>query len=292
VREPRFLSFDGQLFLYFAVLGTESLKFEPQGAMVTRYEGPASWSAPAPVYVDEFIPWRTKVMNGTPYVFGYTGGGAIYDMSGDPLSIHFLTTKNGFDLEPVVAGKPVVVVGGGSETDAVLQDDGSLIVVVRNEAGDETGWGSKVCRAEADDLGTWACKGDPRKYDSPLVFRHGQRIFLIGRRQLANDGIYDLERRDLAHEDQTGMYEVEYSFSPKRCSLWEVDPVELSVSFVLDLPSMGDTCFPGLLAGEDGRYVVYNYSSPLEYLEDGEDWDWIVAQGRPTNIYKLDLTIP
>src|SRR5262245_32681697 len=31
LREPRFLSFDGKLFFYFSVLGSDPLKFEPQG---------------------------------------------------------------------------------------------------------------------------------------------------------------------------------------------------------------------------------------------------------------------
>lgn len=292
VREPRFLSFGGQLFLYFAVLGTDALAFEPQGAKVTQYQGPGQWTAPVDVFVDEFIPWRAKVMNDTPYVIGYTGGEAIYDMSGDPLAIYFLTTKDGLTLEPVVPDKPVVLEGGGSETDAVFQDDGSLIVIVRNEAGDGTGWGSKICKAEAGALGEWKCEHDPRKFDSPLVFRHEQRIFLIARRQLENDGNYDLGMRDLSPEDQTGKYLIEYSFSPKRCALWEVDPEALSVSFVLDLPSMGDTCFPGLLYAGEKRYTIYNYSSPLSAVEEGEDWDWIVAQGRDTNIYRVDLTFP
>lgn len=292
VREPRLLSWDGQLFLYLAVLGKNPLKFEPQGVKVAKYEGPGQWSEPVDTYEDEFILWRSKVVNGTPYAVGYVGGDNIYNMTGDPITIHFLTTQNGFDLEPVVPGKPVVQTGGGSETDFVIQDDGSLIAVTRNEAGDETGWGSKICKAAAGDFGNWHCEGDKRKYDSPLVFRHGQRIFLIGRRQLANDGLYDLGMRDLDAKGQTGKYEVEYSFSPKRCSLWEVDPKTLTVSFVLDLPSMGDTCFPGLLDKGDGKFVVYNYTSPLEAIAEGEEWKWIEGQSRPTVIYRVELTMP
>ncbi len=31
-----------------------------------------------------------------------------------------------------------------------------------------------------------------------------------------------------------------------------------------------------------------NYTSPL----DGEDVDWIVGQGLPSSIYKIELTVP
>ena len=40
LREPRFLSFGGKLFFYFSVLGSDPLKFEPQGVRMSRYEGP------------------------------------------------------------------------------------------------------------------------------------------------------------------------------------------------------------------------------------------------------------
>jgi hypothetical protein len=293
LREPRFLAFDGQLFLYLSKLGKDPLKFEPQGVMVSKFEAPGKWSEPTlSTYDPGFLVWRTRTIADTPYVVGYVENGGLYSMSGKPITIHFLTTNDGVALAPVVPGKAVVEEGGGSETDFALQDDGSLIAVTRNEAGDALGWGSKICRAEASDLGTWSCRIDQRKYDSPLVFRHGARTFLIARRQLAHDGKYDLERRDLSHKDQTGAYLIEYSFTPKRCSLWEVDAKKQEVSFVLDFPSMGDTCFPGILDEGGGKYAVYNYSSPLEFLEQGEDWKWIEGQSRPTNIYRVELTLP
>ncbi|WP_437803754.1 hypothetical protein [Sorangium sp. So ce693] len=40
VREPRLLSYGGALYLYFAVLGKDPTKFEPQGTTFAVYEGP------------------------------------------------------------------------------------------------------------------------------------------------------------------------------------------------------------------------------------------------------------
>lgn len=66
----------------------------------------------------------------------------------------------------------------------------------------------------------------------------------------------------------------------KRFSLWKVDPDALSVSFVLGLPSRGDTCFAPALGAGEHEMTVYNYTSPL----DSEDLDWFRAQGGPTII--------
>src|SRR5262249_50745676 len=144
LREPRFLSWDGKLFLYFAVLGKDPFDFQPQGMMATRYEGPGHWSAPQRIYDDGFIPWRAKVLGGVPYLIGYVGGEAIYDPERKPIKTHWLTTSDGMDWQPVVPEQPVVLTGGGSEADFVFLDDGALVAVQRNEKGDELGWGSKI----------------------------------------------------------------------------------------------------------------------------------------------------
>jgi hypothetical protein len=289
LREPRFLSFGGQLHLYFAVLGSDPTKFEPQGMRHTRMLGPGSWSEPEPFYDPGFIVWRTRVERGVPYMIAYEGGENLYEPGQVPeLQVHLLTTDDGVEWVPVTPGQPAVYVGGGSETDFVIRDDGSLVAVIRSEVGDELGWGSKVCRAPAGRLGEWECVGDKRKYDSPLMFRDGDDVYLIGRRNVTETGNYDLEMRDLPESEQTLAYLTDYWDHPKRCALWRVDQDALAVSFVLDLPSRGDTCFPGLVSRGEGRYLVYNYSSDVE----GTDWNWLQGQVRPTYIYRQIVFLP
>jgi hypothetical protein len=299
LREPRFLALGDRLFLYFAVLGKDQFAFEPQGMMVTEYHGPGDWDEPEEIYEEGFIPWRTKVIDGKAYMIGYVGGENIYEVNGEPLRIHLLSTEDGRTLEPVVPGKPVVQEGGGSETDFVIMDDGSLVAVTRNEAGDEAfGFGSKICRAEAGDYGNWTCHSDPKKYDSPLVFRNGDEVWLVGRRNVTESGNYDLEQDDLALKDQAEAYEIEYSFKPKRCALWRIDPVELTATFAVDLPSRGDTCFASYLPKADGTVTIYNYSNELDGAGDCAEWpddcadiDWWVGQGQPTIIYRVDVDL-
>ena len=66
-----------------------------------------------------------------------------------------------------------------------------------------------------------------------------------------------------------------------------VDPDSLDVTWLADLPSRGDTCFPALVPEGDGRWTVYNYTSSL----DGPDLPWFAGQLRPTSIYALDLRV-
>lgn len=289
LREPRFLSFDGKLFLYFAVLGTSPIDFTPQGTMVTQYTGPASWTEPQWIYEEGFIAWRTKVIDDVPYMVTYVGGESIYDPNTDTeMEVHWLTTENGVDWVPVIPDQPVILKGGCSETDFTFLSDGTLIGMCRNEAGDEDGFGSKICRAQANDLGNWQCVSDPKKYDSPLVFNHNDEVYLIGRRNLTATGNYDLGKNHYPELARTLLNELDYWLAPKRTSLWKIDSETLEVSFVFDFPSNGDTCFPGLIEGEnEGEYIIYNYTSPLE----GEDLFWLQGQLGPTLIYRVTLEL-
>lgn len=288
VREPRFLSLRGHLFLYFAVLGQNPILFQPQGTRVVEWLGPGRLSSPREIFDPTFIPWRTRTDGGVGYLIGYTDGGNIYSTGEGKIQVQWLETTNGIDFSPVVEGQPVVLESGGSETDIALREDGSLIAVSRNEAGDELGFGMRICKAEPEHWGEWKCVADPKKYDSPLLIQHGGRIFLIGRRNISDTGNFDLGRDDLTPAEATLEYQLDYWKRPKRCALWEVDPEKLSVSFLLDLPSKGDTCFASAVPLKDDGYLVYNYTSPL----DGPDRSWLDGQNNPTQIYWTALTLP
>jgi hypothetical protein len=291
VREPRLLPLGPRLFLYFAVLGSSMLAFEPKGTMAVSREPDGSWSAPRPVYRPGYIPWRAKQIDGRPYLVAYGDGRHIYARDGVPLQVHWLTTEDGWHLQPVVPGQPAVLQGGGSEADFELAADGAVIAVARNEAGDAGGWGSKVCRAERDRRAHWRCRSDPRKFDSPLLFRRGDRLYLVARRHLRGDGAYDRGWRTLSAGLQTLIYQLDYWRYPKRCAVWQVDPKTLAVTWQADLPSRGDTCFPAVVEraeGGGGALAVYNYSSPI----DGPDLPWVAGQIGGTEIYRTLLRLP
>ncbi len=286
LREPRFAAINGDLFLYMAILGDNALAFEPEGTVHYKYESPGVWGPKVSWPDATFIPWRIKEIDGKLYLIGYTGGEGIYEPGGDPLEISLLTSTDGESWEPAVPGQPVVQIGGGSETDFAFLDSGDLVAVTRNEHGDEFGFGSKICRAPASDLGSWDCLGDPKKYDSPLVFRHGDDVWLVARRNVTDDGYYDLNKPELDFTEQYYDYQLNYWSAPKRCALWSVDPDALEVSWVLDLPSRGDTCFASVVESEDGL-LLYNYSSD----PDGPDVSWLEGQTSPTFIHRMILDL-
>jgi hypothetical protein len=292
LREPRFLAIGGRLFLYFAVLGENPGRFEPKAMMMSEFQGGCVWSDPkalSPTGDADFIPWRTHVVDGKAYLIGYAGGANIYNGSKDGIRVHWLATEDGEHFHAAAGGTDSKVLeGGSSETDWAFLDDGSLVAVSRNEEGDSTGFGMKICRAPKNALGKWTCKTDPKKYDSPLVFRHGKTVYLIGRRNVTATGNFDLMHTDKSLDQQRLDNQLDYWQRPKRCALWTVDPAEQKVSFVLDLPSAGDTCFASVLPVSASEYVVYDYTSPPEF----PDRPWAEGQQKPTLIHRLTLKLP
>ncbi len=287
LREPRFLSYKGKLYFYFAVLGKNAANFEPEGTLVTEYIEPGKWTEPQWLPEKSFIPWRTRVIDGTAYLIGYKGGGDIYEFAElGSMDLMWLTTEDGKHFTGVDKDQPVVYKGGCSETDWAFLKDGGAVAVCRNELGDQDGYGSKVCTAPAGDLGTWTCKHDPKKYDSPLVFKHGEDVYLVGRRHLVNNGNFEKGDSKKADTNRTIQLQMDYWRNPKRCAIWKVHPDTRTVSFVDDLPSKGDTCFASVIPAGPDSVWLYNYSSP----PDGPDLSWQKGQAGHTLIYRLKLT--
>jgi hypothetical protein len=293
---------DGRLFLYVSVLGSSSYAFEPERVDVTELatadrtvpahlegtDSPASGNF-GPLEHAGFpgrIAWRTRVIDGRGYMTAYRGGEHLYSLSRQPMSVELYATTDGRHWQPADPAHPVVSSGGGSEADFGLLPGGSLFGVIRNEEGDESGWGSKLCHATGTAQGPWTCTNDKRKFDSPNVFVHDGEVYFFARRNLANEGRYDLGVG-------TGLLrmlrnQLAYITQPKRCALWHYDSATGKVGFVLDLPSRGDTCFASVVPGDEpDRLVVYDYSSDIT----GPDWPWTAGQRRPTYIYRHVLEL-
>jgi hypothetical protein len=286
LREPRFFVFHGELYLYFALLGEDPFRFTPHKTLRTRWMGSSKWSPLEEVFTPGFIPWRIKYLKGKPALFGYEGGENIYNFSGKAIRVSLLTTENGWDWIPWDPRYPVILEGGCSETDGTTTLEGDLYIVCRNEAGDKTGFGSKICIAPQGDFTRLTCRNDPRKFDSPLLFAFENLIFLIARRNLSSDGGYDLYR-DYPYAERLLLNQLDYWTERKRCSLWHLDRRSLEVSWILDFPSRGDTCFPSLLERGEGAYQVFNYTSDPA----GPDRVWLDGQLHPTMIVTQNLKI-
>lgn len=287
-REPRFLVVGDRLLLYYFEAGTNPFRFEPGRILALHRESAGTWTEPRVVSPDDYVVWRTKTVGDVPYMVRYCGGEDAFTRGDAAIDVELMTTDDGYDWRPVDPERPVVHTGGCGETDFALDGDGGLWAVLRNEAGERGVFGSLLAWAPADDLARWDFVDDPRKFDSPLVFSHGGEVWLLGRRQVAFDGRYDLGLRRYGRNVQLLVNQLAYWVTPKRLALWRVNRDERRVEWVVDLPSRGDTAFPGIVWDGPDTLVVYNYSSP-----PGDDSiPWIAGQIGPTNIYATTVTLP
>lgn len=286
LREPRFLSWNNHLYFYFAVLSGKFATFEPLYMRASELNKDNTWSEPKKIFKEKSIPWRTKVIDGVPYMIAYTWKSGSLMKGHDPTTVYFLTTKNGFDWEEVEKDHPVIN-NACSETDFVIDNAGKIYGISRNEYGKGRDWGSKLCVSSKNSPVDWHCVSNKKKFDSPLMFLHKNEVYLVARRNLTKSGFYNLHFNWLPPQLQTLIYEFCYWITPKRCSLWKIDKETLAVSFVSDLPSKGDTCFPAITK-IDNDYFIYNYTSPIE----GKDISWLRGQNGKTSIYRIKLNLP
>ena len=115
-----------------------------------------------------------------------------------------------------------------------------------------------------------------------MFWRDGE-AYLIAHRNVSETGSFDLMRMDVDPKSRVLAYHIDYLTRPKRCAIWRYVASADRIAFVTDLPSRGDTCFPGWLPGPDAdTVVVYNYSSDLA----GPDLTWAEGQRAPTFIYR------
>jgi hypothetical protein len=285
LREPRFLAIKDKLFIYFAVLGKDPLKFEPGFTLFSLYQN-NGWSETSSFPIPTFIPWRIKSFGDYAVMFGYAGGESVYNPTqAEKVKVYMLKTSDGVNWEPFWKNKEVIMEGGCSETDGEFDDNGDLYLVCRNELGDEFGFGSKICLAKKGNLDELICKADKRKFDSPLLFKYKSYIFLIARRNLSDNGFYDIAEEG-SHFDRYLKNQIEYWNKPKRCSVWLIKKEDLTAEFLYDLPSKGDTCFPSIFFRNE-IIRLYNYTSDI----NGPDISWQQGQLLPTFIVSGNLII-
>lgn len=287
LREARLLSWHGRLYLYFALLGANPAQFEPGGTMATEQLAPGRWTEPRRILQDDFIPWAVKVHDGVPYMLGYTGGGGTFTPNAPDKKVFWLKTVDGYDWQPVDPARPVVYQGQCGETDFIFRRDGSLVTACQTENDDKLGWGAKVCTAPPGDSARWTCRGDTRRLDSPFLFEDRSGVYVIARRQPAFGGEYDLHYDWLPDRNaRFAAYDALYAGTPKRCALWRIDPPTRAFDPVVDIPGRGDTCYPAVIPEGNHRYLVFNYTSPLDGPD--EPWGTALAHG-PTLIYRTTL---
>lgn len=283
VREPRLVPWQGRLLLFWFTAGTSATRFEPDRIHVSERVGDV-WTEPLPISPPDCVVWRVRPVAGRLHLTVYRGGGSLYTAHPVPLTVELWASDDGRSWAPADPERPVVH-EGGCEAEFVELDDGRLLSVVRKE-GPEGGWGSDLGIAPAGDVARWTTRPDLRKFDSPCLFLDEGTPYLIGRRQVAFGGRYDLGLDRVPEPWRTKIDMVAYAATPKRTAIYRIDPDELTATWVADLPSAGDTSFAGVVPTADGEgHLVFNYSSPIHRGW----WPWVVGQLRPTHIYSVEV---
>ncbi|MBN2497269.1 MAG: exo-alpha-sialidase [Deltaproteobacteria bacterium] len=275
LREPRLLAVGDELQLIFFEAGVDMLAFEPRAVWRTFRIAQGEWTAPEKLFDAPLVPWDVKLRSGRAWMSAYAGEHYTGELG--ELEVYFQCSDDGRSWQPVGSAERVYR-GGVSEVAFEFDADGSLWAVTRNEDGDASGFGSHVCTAPADKLDEWTCSApcDPERYDSPELFRHGDEIYLIARRDVG--GPFGPEG-DL----------VAYSLRPKRSAIYGIDKAAHRVVHLQDIPGVGDTAFPAVRRTGAHSFLLANYSSPL----DEPDISWLEGQAsaRGTQIYLLDVEL-
>lgn len=285
VREPFLIPIDGKLHFYCFGAGTKMTAFEPEFIDHYSSEGDGNWTKPEKVLTLGEVHWSMKNRNGTTYMTSYNG--SHYEVKGpSEVSLYFKQTDDGVNWKSV-NDSGAMYFGGVSETAWELDRDGNLWAVTRLEDGDDTGFGSHVVFAKADDLGDWNFpkEADPRCFMSPKMFRHGDDLYLIGRRQLGKKPFRKVKRTRSMAAQRRGNW-VGYSLSPKTTSLFKINKETRTVEWVMDLPGAGDTAFPSIIRLDKSRYLIANYTSPINHPKR----DWLAGQLGKTKIYLQLIT--
>lgn len=279
VREPRFLSIGGELQLIFFEAGTDPLQFEPRALRRSFRRAAFDWTAPEVWQLAgeerPVVPWDVKVRFGTAYLTGYAG--PHYGGGGGALDVLFYRSRDGRDWQPAGA-RGAVYRGGVSEVAFEFASDGSLHAVGRNEDGDESGFGSQVFWSGAGLISEWnhLSQSDPERYDSPELFAHGANLYLAARRDVGGPFGPDGDM-------------VSYSLRQKRSAVYRLNTRDHSIEHLQDIPGVGDTAFCAVRRVGRDRFLLANYTSPL----DAPDVSWLEGQtsSRGTSIYLMDVEL-
>jgi hypothetical protein len=281
LREPFLLEVAGRLHLYFVELGSRVYAFEPRSLWRTSRCGPGCWSAPERWGGPDEVAWDFKVRRGRAWMTSYQG--KHYELRSRPIDLRFRRSDDGVAWRDV--GDAPVYRGGATEASFEFDARGALWAITRNEDGDATGFGSHVATADAAEPGAWRfpVRSDPRRYDSPRLFRHGKDIYLLARRDLGPAA--GTRFGSLSGDLRKLFVWVGYSLAPKRTSLYRLDPASRRFDPVFDLPSAGDTAFPSVARLSAHEFLVANYSSSFRDVDHG----WLRGQVSATGIYFVRL---
>ena len=120
------------------------------------------------------------------------------------------------------------------------------------------------------------------KYDSPLLIRRGDAIYLLSRLQLSFAGRYRIASSRLPRIFRDAVNIGLYFCTPKTTALSQIDRASFEMKKLVSITSCGDTGYCSF--AEDGnRSFIYTYSSNM----GKPNKSWIEGQMQKTSIYRF-----
>jgi len=285
LREPFLIPIDGKLRFYCFAAGENMLAFQPEFVQMYSTAGNGKWEGPVEVLTKGEVHWSILNRHGKTFMTSYAG--SHYQLKGEAqVSLYFKQSISGTDWS-AVGDSAEVYFGGVSETAFEFDTAGNLWGVTRLEDGDKTGFGSHVVFAPANDLAKWEFPdhADPNCYMSPKMFRHGNELYLIARRQSGRQPFGQAgSKRSMTFQRLVNW--VGYSLTPKTTAIFRINQEKRTVEWVMDIPGAGDTAFPSVIRLNAHQFMIANYSSDPRKSNKS----WLGGQLGSTGIYMQILS--
>lgn len=253
VRDPKFAVINDRLILY--VLPNTGFEPEPYGTAAATSADGKTWSELIDLSPRGWLLWRPKTRDGRNYyvtAYWHEHGRSALLKSTDGLQWTMVSEIHAGDRN--------------DETDMEFLPDSSILATARLE-------GTRSFHQGAFDARTLLAVARPpyaswnktesrlTRLDGPNLFRHGDRIYAVGR--------FDPESYDR-------WYGMSSLLGRKRTSLYLVTPEKLTR--LTDLPSAGDTSYAGVVLADGYLYISY-YTNRID-----RDYSWLLGLVRPTDV--------
>ncbi len=252
-RDPHFLVFRGKLFVYTGTWYSGASTIPPAEYDLNLHLGYAAWSEDgatwhSPVMLEgtfgHYV-WRASTFGDKAYLCGRRKLGFDVTPRGEGRKVESLMLESEDGL--VWRKRAVFQEIEGDETASLFEADGSVVAIGRR------GGGNAQLLRSTPPYTNWVRKDLDRYIGGPLLARWGDRYVVGGRKSIGQQG-------------------------PKTSMYWLVDD---RLHEFAELPSGGDTSYPGFVALSPTSAIMSWYSS---HEKD--------ADGRTiTAIYMADLQI-
>ncbi len=259
IRDPKLAVIGDRLFLY--ILRNEQLVAEPCGTSFTVSDDGRTWAPIRPCGPEGWLFWRPKQRDDGRWLvpaYWRDHGRSILLESEDGerwsqiAHIHEGDRNDETDLELLPGGRAIVT-ARLEISDSMFGDDGACTLVAAADPPYTT-WTTHRCPAT--------------RLDGPNLFSYDGEVYAVGRRHRRARGRFN-RRAGMLGRKRTALYHV----------------TARGLVHLLDLPSSGDTGYPGVVLRGDELTICYYTNDPQT------DPSWFAGMFLPSEIRVAQLSM-